>query len=87
MPMIGVSATSGTFRDAHHFGSALARTLITIEGAPETPMLRVNTGDLTHEIAGPAVSNVDSESGYVLLRVLTDAGASTTKSRSLWLVH
>jgi hypothetical protein len=84
VPMIGVYSTSGTFRDPHHFGSALARTLMAIEGAPETPMFRANTADLTHEIASPAVSNVDGDGGYICLWVVTEAGPSTTERRSLW---
>jgi phenylpyruvate tautomerase PptA (4-oxalocrotonate tautomerase family) len=75
MPMIDVYATAGTFRDPHQLASDLARTLMTIEGVPDIPMFRQNTAAFIHELDGPAISNVDGESGYVRLQVLTNAGA------------
>ncbi len=75
MPMIDVYATAGTFRDPHQLASDLARTLMTIEGVPDIPMFRQNTAAFIHEMAGPAISNVDGDSGYVRVQVLTNAGA------------
>jgi phenylpyruvate tautomerase PptA (4-oxalocrotonate tautomerase family) len=75
MPMIDVYATAGTFQDPHQLASDLARTLMTIEGVPDIPMFRKNTAAFIHELAGPAISNVDGDSGYVRLQVLTNAGA------------
>jgi phenylpyruvate tautomerase PptA (4-oxalocrotonate tautomerase family) len=73
--MIDVYATAGTFRDPHQLASDLARTLMTIEGVPDIPMFRQNTAGFVHEMAAPAISNVDGDSGYVRLQVLTNAGA------------
>src|SRR5580658_3678563 len=75
MPMIDVYATAGTFRDPHQLASDLARTLMTIEGVPDIPMFRQNTAGFVHEMDGPAISNVDGQSGYVRVQVLTNAGA------------
>jgi phenylpyruvate tautomerase PptA (4-oxalocrotonate tautomerase family) len=75
MPMIDVYAASGTFRDPHQLASDLARTLMTIEGVPDIPMFRQNTAGFIHEMDGPTISNVDGESTYVRVQVLTNAGA------------
>jgi len=75
MPMIDVYAASGTFRDPHRLAADLARTLMTIEGVPDIPMFRQNTAGFIHEMDGPAVSNVDGDSTYVRVQVLTNAGA------------
>ena len=75
MPMIDVYAAAGTFREPHQLASDLARTLMTIEGVPDIPMFRQNTAGFIHEMDGPAISNVDGDSGYVRVQVLTNAGA------------
>ncbi len=75
MPMIDVYAAAGTFRDPHQLASDLARTLMTIEGVPDIPMFRQNTAGFVHEIDGPCISNVDGDSRYVRVQVLTNAGA------------
>jgi phenylpyruvate tautomerase PptA (4-oxalocrotonate tautomerase family) len=75
MPMIDVYAATGTFLDPHQLAADLARTLMTIEGVPDIPMFRQNTAGFIHEMDGPAISNVDGESGYVRIQVLTNAGA------------
>jgi phenylpyruvate tautomerase PptA (4-oxalocrotonate tautomerase family) len=75
MPMIDVYAAAGTFRDPHQLASDLARTLMTIEGVPDIPMFRQNTAGFVHEMDGAALSNVDGDSGYVRVQVLTNAGA------------
>jgi phenylpyruvate tautomerase PptA (4-oxalocrotonate tautomerase family) len=75
MPMIDVYAAAGTFPDPHRLASDLARTLMTIEGVPDIPMFRQNTAGFIHEMDGPAISNVDGDSGYVRVQVLTNAGA------------
>ena len=75
MPMIDVYAAAGTFRDPHRLASDLAQTLMTIEGVPDIPMFRQNTAGFVHEMDGPGISNVDGDSGYVRVQVLTNAGA------------
>jgi phenylpyruvate tautomerase PptA (4-oxalocrotonate tautomerase family) len=73
--MIDVYAATGTFQDPHQLASDLARTLMTIEGVPDIPMFRQNTAGFIHEMDGPAISNVDGDSRYVRVQVLTNAGA------------
>src|SRR3984885_2338989 len=75
MPMIDVYAATGTFPHPHQLASDLARTLMTIEGFPDIPMFRQNTGGFVHEMDDPAISNVDGDSSYVRVQVLTNAGA------------
>ena len=75
MPMIDVYAATGTFQEPHRLAADLARTLMTIEGVPDIPMFRQNTAGFVHEMDGPSISNVDGDSGYVRVQVLTNAGA------------
>ncbi len=75
MPMIDVYAATGTFRDPHQLASDMARTLMTIEGVPNIPMFRQNTAGFVHELDASALSNVDGDSTYVRVQVLTNAGA------------
>ena len=75
MPMIDVYATAGTFSDPHQLASDLAHTLMTIEGVPDIPMFRQNTAAFVHELPKGGLSNVDGESDYVRVQVLTNAGA------------
>jgi phenylpyruvate tautomerase PptA (4-oxalocrotonate tautomerase family) len=75
VPMIDVYAASGTFGNPHQLAADLARTLMTIEGVPDIPMFRQNTAGFVHEMDGPAIANVDGDSGYVRVQVLTNAGA------------
>ena len=75
MPMIDVYAATGTFGNPHQLAADLARTLMAIEGVPNIPMFRQNTAGFVHEMDGPSISNVDGDSGYVRVQVLTNAGA------------
>src|SRR5580692_3421295 len=75
MPMIDVYATAGTFADNHRLAAELARTLMTIEQVPDIPMFRRNTAAFVHELPSGAISNVDGESSYVRVQVLTNAAA------------
>ena len=75
MPMIDVYATAGTFTDKHKLAANLAATLMAIEGVPDIAMFRQNTAAFVHELPAGDLSNVDGESGYVRVQVLTNAGA------------
>ena len=75
MPMIDVYAASGTFADPHALATALATTLMKIEGVPDIPMFRTNTAGFVHEISAESIANVDGASNYVRVQVLTNAGA------------
>ena len=75
MPMIDVYAAAGTFADPHALAAKLAETLKGIEGVPDIPMFRRNTAAFVHELPASSISNVDGESNYVRVQVLTNAGA------------
>jgi phenylpyruvate tautomerase PptA (4-oxalocrotonate tautomerase family) len=75
MPMIDVYATSGTFRDPKTLARDLAETLMKIEQVPNIPMFRKNTAAFVHELPAVALANVDGDSTYVRVQVLTNAGA------------
>jgi phenylpyruvate tautomerase PptA (4-oxalocrotonate tautomerase family) len=75
VPMIDVYATTGTFTDPHQLAADLARTLMTVEGVPDIPMFRRNTATFVHGLPEGDMSNVDGESNYVRVQVLTNAGA------------
>ena len=54
---------------------SLPGTLMTIEQVPDIPMFRQNTAAFVHDLPDGALSNVDGESDYVRVQVLTNAGA------------
>ena len=75
MPMIDVYATTGTFADKHQLAIDLAAALKGIEQVPDIPMFRKNTAGFVHELPEGDLSNVDGDSNYVRVQVLTNAGA------------
>jgi phenylpyruvate tautomerase PptA (4-oxalocrotonate tautomerase family) len=75
MPMIDVYAPAGIFADPHSLAAGLARTLMVIEQVPDIPMFGQNTAAFVHDLPAGALSNVDGESNYVRVQVLTNAGA------------
>jgi phenylpyruvate tautomerase PptA (4-oxalocrotonate tautomerase family) len=75
MPMIDVYATAGTFPDTRRLATDLAAAVMTIEQVPDIPMFRQNTAAFIHELPPGNLSNVDGESNYVRIQVLTNAGA------------
>ncbi|UFS58855.1 tautomerase family protein [Subtercola endophyticus] len=75
MPMIDVYATAGTFADKHQLAVDLASTVMAIEQVPNIPMFRQNTAGFVHELPAGDLSNVDGDTNYVRVQVLTNAGA------------
>jgi phenylpyruvate tautomerase PptA (4-oxalocrotonate tautomerase family) len=75
MPMIDVYATAGTFPDQHRLATDLAAALMTIEQVPDIPMFRQNTAAFIHDLPAGSLANVDGESNYVRIQVLTNSGA------------
>jgi phenylpyruvate tautomerase PptA (4-oxalocrotonate tautomerase family) len=73
--MIDVYATTGTFADKHKLAADLAATLMKIEQVPDIPMFRQNTAGFVHDLPSGDLSNVDGDSNYVRVQVLTNAGA------------
>jgi phenylpyruvate tautomerase PptA (4-oxalocrotonate tautomerase family) len=75
MPMIDVYATAGTFPDQHRLATDLAAALMTIEQVPDIPMFRQNTAAFIHDLPPGGLANVDGDTNYVRIQVLTNAGA------------
>ena len=75
MPMIDVYAAAGTFDDQQALAKKLATELMTIEQVPDIPMFRKNTAAFVHELRSSSLSNVNGDSTYVRVQVLTNAGA------------
>jgi phenylpyruvate tautomerase PptA (4-oxalocrotonate tautomerase family) len=75
MPMIDVYATDGTFTDPGSLAQRLAATLMRIEEVPALPMFRHNTAAFVHALSDGAIANVEGESDYVRVQVLTNLGA------------
>jgi phenylpyruvate tautomerase PptA (4-oxalocrotonate tautomerase family) len=75
MPMIDVYATAGTFADKHKLAADLAAALMAIEKVPDIPMFRQNTAGFVHDLPEGDLSNVDGDSNYVRIQVLTNHAA------------
>jgi phenylpyruvate tautomerase PptA (4-oxalocrotonate tautomerase family) len=73
--MIDVYAAAGTFADTHRLAVDLATAVMTVEQVPDIPMFRQNTAAFVHELPAGCLSNVDGDSGYVRIQVLTNTGA------------
>lgn len=74
MPMIDIYAATGTFADTHRLAKDAAATLMAIEQVPNIPLFRKNTAAFVHEIPGDGCSNVDGDTNYVRVQVLTNHG-------------
>ena len=75
MPMIDIYATAGTFADPHKLAIDAATTVKSVEQVPDIPMFRKNTAAFVHELPAGAIANVNGDSNYVRVQVLTNAGA------------
>jgi phenylpyruvate tautomerase PptA (4-oxalocrotonate tautomerase family) len=73
--MIDVYAATGTFPDAAQLAKDLAAAVMAVEGVPNIPMFRKNTAAFVHDLPATALANVDGDSTYVRVQVLTNAGA------------
>ena len=75
MPMIDAYAVTGTFTDKHQLAADLAAAVMTIEQVPDIPMFRQNTAAFMHDLDAGCLANVEGDSNYVRVQVLTNAGA------------
>lgn len=75
MPMIDVYAASGTFADQQQLAVDLASAVKEVEQVPDIPMFRQNTAAFVHDLPADSLANVDGDSNYVRVQVLTNAGA------------
>src|SRR5579872_644563 len=75
MPMIDIYTAVGTFTDVEKLATDAAALVKSVEQVPDIPMFRKNTAAFVHEMPRSAISNVDGDSNYVRVQVLTNAGA------------
>lgn len=75
MPMIDVYATEGTFGNPHALAQKLAGAVMRWEGVPDLPLFRANTAAFIHDLPASAIANVNGDSNYVRVQVLTPVGA------------
>jgi phenylpyruvate tautomerase PptA (4-oxalocrotonate tautomerase family) len=75
MPMVDVYARTGTFADKHRLAVDLAAAVMKVEQVPDIPMFRQNTAAFVHDLPADSLSNVDGDSTYVRVQVLTNFGA------------
>ena len=74
MPMIDVYAANGTFNDTYTLARDLASAVMRWEQVPDLALFRNNTAAFIHELPAGAIANVNGESNYVRVQVLTPAG-------------
>ena len=74
MPMIDVYAATGTFPDKHTLAQDLAAAVMRWEKVPKLPLFQKNTAAFVHDLPKDSISNVDGDSNYVRVQVLTPVG-------------
>jgi phenylpyruvate tautomerase PptA (4-oxalocrotonate tautomerase family) len=74
MPMIDVYATAGTFADKHALAQNLAAAVMRWERVPDLALFRDNTAAFVHELTADSLANVNGDSDYVRVQVLTPVG-------------
>jgi phenylpyruvate tautomerase PptA (4-oxalocrotonate tautomerase family) len=74
MPMIDVYAASGTFPDRHSLARDLAAAVMRWEKVPKLALFTKNTAAFVHELPADSISNVNGDSNYVRVQVLTPVG-------------
>jgi phenylpyruvate tautomerase PptA (4-oxalocrotonate tautomerase family) len=74
MPMIDVYATAGRFADRHALAQNLAAAVMRWEQVPDLALFRDNTAAFVHELPPDSIANVNGDSDYVRVQVLTPTG-------------
>ena len=82
MPMIDIYAAAGTFADPHGLAKSAAATVKAVEAVPDIAMFRKNTAAFVHELPASAIANVDGDSDYVRVLVLTNSGALNSEKQN-----
>ena len=74
MPMIDVYSATGTFSDKHALAKDLAAAVMRWEQVPPISLFSKNTAAFIHDLPPESLSNVDGDSNYVRVQVLTPVG-------------
>lgn len=85
MPMIDVYAAAGTFEDKHALAQNLAAAVMRWEQVPDLALFRDNTAGFVHELPVETIANVNGDSNYVRVQVLTPIGV-LDRSKQLGVV-
>jgi phenylpyruvate tautomerase PptA (4-oxalocrotonate tautomerase family) len=72
--MIDVYSVTGTFADKRRLARDLAAAVMKWEKVPELPLFKKNTAAFVHDLPADSLSNVDGDSNYVRVQVLTPIG-------------
>src|SRR6476469_8248673 len=72
--MIDVYASEATFANPHDLARDLAAAVMRWEQVPDIALFRRNTAAFVHQMAPATISNVDGESDYIRVEVLTPVG-------------
>jgi len=86
MPMIDVYATQGTFKDRKALAKDLAAAVMRWEGVPPLALFKDNTAAFIHELAPDALANVNGDSNYVRVQILTPIGVLADRTKQLGIV-
>ena len=79
MPMIDVYATAGRFADRHALAQNLAAAVMRWEQVPDLALFRDNTAAFVHELPADSIANVNGDSNYVRVQVLTPTRINTAR--------
>jgi phenylpyruvate tautomerase PptA (4-oxalocrotonate tautomerase family) len=74
MPMIDVTAATGTFHDKSKLARDLAACMMRWEAVPDIPFFADNTAAFVHELAPDSLSNASGDHNHARISVLTPAG-------------
>jgi phenylpyruvate tautomerase PptA (4-oxalocrotonate tautomerase family) len=74
VPMIDVYSATGTFSDKHSLAKDLAAAVMRWEQVPPISLFSKNTAAFIHDLPVDSLSNVDGDSNYVRVQVLTPVG-------------
>ncbi len=74
MPMIDVYAAQGTFRDHKSLARDLAAAVMRWEAVPPLALFKDNTAAFIHDLPADSIANVNGDSNYVRVQVLTPVG-------------
>jgi hypothetical protein len=72
--MIDVYSVTGTFADKHRLARDLAAAVMHWEKVPELALFKKNTATFVHDLPADLLSNVDGDSNYVRVQILTPVG-------------
>jgi phenylpyruvate tautomerase PptA (4-oxalocrotonate tautomerase family) len=75
--MIDVYAPAGRFSDNQALVQDLASAVMRWEQVPDLALFRDNTAAFLHELPADSIANVNGDSDYVRVQVLTPAGVLT----------